>query len=165
MEYNDINAAWANKVATTQLGEIALNQLHIILKLIQEAASKNKFNITVFTLEDINKKEDLYYLFIYIRRFSEDKHTKYLTMCDKCFYLNADDTLINRLDDLSIGNVGGNNADNWRTCPYCKVTLQYANIKNNVQVAEILGSTLNTLALHNKCYHKNIGISENEYSF
>ena len=57
MEYKDINAAWANKVATTQLGEIALNQLNNILKSIQEAATKNKFTINVFALEDINKKE------------------------------------------------------------------------------------------------------------
>jgi hypothetical protein len=112
----------------------------------------------------IDIKQDLYYLFIHIRRFTDNRSpTEYLKMCDKCFYLNADDTLITRLNDLSSGNITGTN-DNWRTCPYCKVTLQYANLKSNFQLAEILGSSLNTLALHSKCYNRNIGIPENEYS-
>jgi len=55
--YNDINAAWANKIASTQLGEIALKQLHECLDKIKIAASKNAFNISVMSLEDINRKE------------------------------------------------------------------------------------------------------------
>ncbi len=113
---------------------------------------------------EINKKQDLYYLFVHVPRFVASKGPKYLSMCDKCFYLNADDTLIERLNSLSNGSVTGGPTDNWRTCPYCKVTLQFANINANFQLNEILGSTLNPLALHNKCYLKNIGIPENEYS-
>ncbi len=111
---------------------------------------------------EINKKQDLYYLFIAVHRGT--RNSSYLCMCDKCFYQNADDTLINRLDDLSTGDIKGDPTDNWRTCPYCKVTLQYANIKNNFQIAEIFGSSLNTLVLHRKCYYTNIDISENDYS-
>lgn len=56
-DYKDINAAWANKIATTQLGELAQKQLSDILKTIKEAASKNKFSVTAMSIEDINDKE------------------------------------------------------------------------------------------------------------
>ena len=55
--YNDINAAWAHNIAATQLGELATKQLNECLVKIKEMASKNKFEATVFSLEDINKKE------------------------------------------------------------------------------------------------------------
>lgn len=57
IKLEDINAAWANKTATTQLGEIAKKQLDEILNRIRIAASGNKFNINVNSLEDINDKE------------------------------------------------------------------------------------------------------------
>jgi hypothetical protein len=56
-DFRDINAAWANKVATTQLGEIAQKQLKEILAKIKLEASKNAFNISICSLEDINRKE------------------------------------------------------------------------------------------------------------
>ncbi len=56
-DYKEINAAWASRLASTQLGEIAQKQLNEILAKIKLEASKNKFNINVMSLEDINKKE------------------------------------------------------------------------------------------------------------
>ncbi len=53
----EINAAWANKIASTQLGEIAQKQLIEILTKIEQAAGKNQFNITAITLEEITQTE------------------------------------------------------------------------------------------------------------
>lgn len=53
----DINAAWANKTASSVIGEIAQIQLTMLLVKIKDAASKNKFSVTTNSLEDINDKE------------------------------------------------------------------------------------------------------------
>lgn len=115
----------------------------------------------------INKKEDLYYIIISIDRHSISKRTCYLDLCETCFHTNMDDKIINRLKELSNGNkVFEENNDgkkitkNWRMCPYCQQTLQYANVKSNFQISELLGTDLNTVAIHTKCYFHNIGISE-----
>ena len=115
----------------------------------------------------IKKKEDLYYFIVSINRDAIMKRTCYLHICESCFHSNMDDKIINRLKDLSNGNKVFQEDDtlqqvvkNWRNCPYCNKTLQYAMIKANYQISEVLGSDLNTVAIHAKCYYDNIGILE-----
>lgn len=113
----------------------------------------------------INKREDLYYIIVSIDRQIMTKRTCYLDLCEKCFHSNMDDKIINRFKELSDGNKVFEDTENkviknWRTCPYCQKTLQYASVKSNFQISEILGIDLNTVAIHAKCYFENIGISE-----
>jgi hypothetical protein len=115
----------------------------------------------------ISKKEDLYYIIVSIDRQAISKRTCYLDLCESCFHSNMDDKIINRLKELSNGNKVFEDSDslqkvvkNWKKCPYCDQTLQYGSIKSNFQISEILGSDLNTVAIHGKCYFANIGIPE-----
>lgn len=57
IDLKDVNATWANNIATTQLGELAAKQLREILTKIKDAACKNKFEISVQSIETINQTE------------------------------------------------------------------------------------------------------------
>jgi hypothetical protein len=114
--------------------------------------------------KEINKQADLYYLVCALRTNMHYKDTKFLHFCDTCFHSSADSCLIDRLNALSIGDVAGTKTDNWRTCPYCKDTLPYAKVNIHFQVSEIMGSELNSIALHSKCYYQNIGIREDDFT-
>lgn len=47
MEENEINAAWAHKVASTELGVEAKKQLEICFARIKEEAYKNNFSVSL----------------------------------------------------------------------------------------------------------------------
>lgn len=111
----------------------------------------------------IDHKVDLYYLFVYHNGTRIKRDTRFLHFCDECFHENSDSLMKERLKCLSNVSISGTNDDNWRTCPYCRKTTPYAAINTHFQISEILGSDVNSLILHRKCYHENIGITEDAY--
>jgi len=57
-ELNEINAAWANKIASTVLGVEVKKQLETCLSRIQTEAKKNKYSVSVgITIDDLTKAE------------------------------------------------------------------------------------------------------------
>lgn len=110
-----------------------------------------------FCSNPIHQPTDLYYLFVYICQETTgdfEKETKYLHVCDRCFHSHADQMLKD--------GIAKSQEKDWKICPYCNDKCAYT--KRRMQISEILGSEMNSILIHIKCYTNNIGISYDQYS-